>query len=392
MNMNDTIETTHKTAHASGSGEIRLVNLTKNFGATEAVKKVNLTIPHASYCCMIGPSGCGKTTILRMVAGHENPTSGEVFIGDQMVIGQPPVNRGTAMMFQSYALFPHLSILDNVAFYLKMRSVAKAERRKRAHEMLERVQLDHLRDRMPAQLSGGQQQRVALARALITNPKVLLLDEPLSALDEFLRLQMRGELKSLQSELGITFLHVTHTQPEAIALADMVVVMDNGSIEQAGSAREIFDAPSTAYVARFMGAQNVLTGLVESKSRESVILKTSSGDMLEIPAAPIQASVGEAVSISIRRDLVQVRPTGSRGKDDINTIEGIVEATEYQGNFVKIAVIIEGVETFVANISDQSYFAEPVVPGDKVTVSWNSVDVHVMAKADSGDAGSLYGG
>jgi len=386
------MENTDKTAHASGSGEIRLVNLTKNFGATEAVKKVNLTIPHASYCCMIGPSGCGKTTILRMVAGHENPTSGEIFIGDEMVVGQPPVNRGTAMMFQSYALFPHLSILDNVAFYLKMRSVAKADRRKRAHEMLERVQLDHLRDRMPAQLSGGQQQRVALARALITNPKVLLLDEPLSALDEFLRLQMRGELKSLQSELGITFLHVTHTQPEAIALADMVVVMDNGSIEQAGSAREIFDAPSTAYVARFMGAQNVLTGLVERKSRESAILKTSSGDMLEVPAAPVQASVGEAVSVSIRRDLVQVRRAGSRAKGDINTIEGIIEATEYQGNFVKIAVIIEGVDTFVANISDQSYFAEPVVPGDKVTVSWNGSDVHVMAKPDSGIAGSPYGG
>jgi putative spermidine/putrescine transport system ATP-binding protein len=390
--MNVTNATTDKTAQASGSGEIRLVNLTKSFGATDAVKKVNLTIPHGSYCCMIGPSGCGKTTILRMVAGHENPTSGEVFIGDKMVIGQPPVNRGTAMMFQSYALFPHLSILDNVAFYLKMRSVAKAERRKRAHEMLERVQLDHLRDRMPAQLSGGQQQRVALARALITNPKVLLLDEPLSALDEFLRLQMRGELKSLQSELGITFLHVTHTQPEAIALADMVVVMDNGSIEQAGSAREIFDAPSTAYVARFMGAQNVLTGLIESKSQESVMLKTGSGDMLEVPAAPVQASVGEAVSISIRRDLVQVHPTESRPTGDINSIEGIVEATEYQGNFVKIAVIIEGVETFVANISDQSYYGEPVVPGDKVTVSWNRDDVHVMAKADSGAAGSPYGG
>lgn len=390
--MNDTMETTDKMAHASGSGEIRLVNLTKSFGATDAVKKVNLVIPHGSYCCMIGPSGCGKTTILRMVAGHENPTSGEVFIGEKMVIGQPPVNRGTAMMFQSYALFPHLSILDNVAFYLKMRSVAKAERRKRAHEMLERVQLDHLRDRMPAQLSGGQQQRVALARALITNPKVLLLDEPLSALDEFLRLQMRGELKSLQSELGITFLHVTHTQPEAIALADMVVVMDNGSIEQAGSARDIFDAPSTAYVARFMGAQNVLTGLIESKTRESVMLKTSSGDMLEVPAAPVQASVGEAMSISIRRDLVQVHPTANHTKGDINTIEGMVEATEYQGNFVKIAVIIEGVETFVANISDQSYFAEPVVPGDKVTISWNRDDVHVMAKADSGTAGSPYGG
>ena len=264
-------------AHAHGSGEIRLVNLTKTFGDTKAVKQVDLTIPHGSYCCMIGPSGCGKTTILRMVAGHETPTDGEIYIGDDMVVGKPPVKRGTAMMFQSYALFPHLTILDNVAFYLKMRSVPKDERRKRAFEMLERVQLDHLKGRMPAQLSGGQQQRVALARALITNPKVLLLDEPLSALDEFLRLQMRGELKSLQAELGITFLHVTHTQPEAIALADMVVVMDNGTIEQAGTAREIFNEPKTPYVARFMGAQNVLTGKLESKDATNAILKPASG-------------------------------------------------------------------------------------------------------------------
>ena len=223
-------------------------------------QNIDLTIPHGSYCCLLGPSGCGKTTILRMIAGHETPTSGEIYIGDQMVVGKPPVERGTAMMFQSYALFPHLTILDNVAFYLKMRGVGKEERRQKAQEMLQRVQLDHLKDRMPAQLSGGQQQRVALARSLITNPQVLLLDEPLSALDEFLRLRMRGELKSLQNELGITFVHVTHTQPEAIALADMVVVMDTGRIDQADTANVIFDKPKTPYVARFMGGQNVLTG------------------------------------------------------------------------------------------------------------------------------------
>src|ERR1700719_1562677 len=165
------------------TGEIRLVNLTKTFGATTAVDKINLTIPHGSYCCLLGPSGCGKTTILRMVAGHETPTSGQIYIGDQMVVGKAPVERGTAMMFQNYALFPHLTILDNVAFYLKMRGVGKDQRRKRAHQMLERVQLDHLRNRMPAQLSDDQQQRVALARALFTTPRVLLLDEPLSALD-----------------------------------------------------------------------------------------------------------------------------------------------------------------------------------------------------------------
>ena len=195
-----------------------------------------------------------------MIAGHETPTAGEILIGDQMVVGLPPVERGTAMMFQSYALFPHLTIADNVAFSLKMRGVGKDERRERADEMLKRVQLEQFRNRMPAQLSGGQQQRVALARSLITNPRVLLLDEPLSALDEFLRLRMRGELRSLQSELGITFVHVTHTQLEAIALADMVVVMDTGRIDQADTAEMIFNRPKTPYVARFMGGQNVLTG------------------------------------------------------------------------------------------------------------------------------------
>jgi putative spermidine/putrescine transport system ATP-binding protein len=232
-----------------GSGEIRLASLTKTFGATTAVDNINLSIPHGSYCCLLGPSGCGKTTILRMIAGHETPTSGEIYIGGEMVVGKSPVARGTAMMFQSYALFPHLTVRDNVAFSLKMRKVGKEERHRQAEEMLRRVHLDALKDRVPAQLSGGQQQRVALARSLITNPRVLLLDEPLSALDEFLRLRMRGELKSLQNELGITFVHVTHTQPEAIALADVVVVMGHGRIDQWGSADVIFNRPKTPYVA-----------------------------------------------------------------------------------------------------------------------------------------------
>src|SRR5690349_9281766 len=279
--MNSMTAKANKASTAQESGEIRLVGITKQFGNSYAVQNIDLTIPHGSYCCLIGPSGCGKTTILRMIAGHETPTSGEIHIGGQMVVGKPPVERGTAMMFQNYALFPHLTVLDNVAFYLKMRSVGKEERRRRAAEMLERVQLDHLKDRMPAQLSGGQQQRVALARSLITNPKVLLLDEPLSALDEFLRLKMRGELKSLQNELGITFVHVTHTQPEAIALADMVVVMDTGRIDQADNAHIIFDKPNTPYVARFMGGQNVLTGTVEEGGAGTIRLKSSNGSVFE---------------------------------------------------------------------------------------------------------------
>ncbi|MDE0112028.1 MAG: ABC transporter ATP-binding protein, partial [Albidovulum sp.] len=237
----------------SEDGKIEISGVTKSFGSLIAVNDVDLVIPSGSYCCLLGPSGCGKTTILRMIAGHETPTSGKILIGDRDVAGEAPASRGTALMFQSYALFPHLTVRDNVAFNLKMRGMPKAQRHNEAGRMLERVQLQELADRMPAQLSGGQQQRVALARALITNPKVLLLDEPLSALDEFLRLQMRSELRRIQQEFGITFIHVTHTQMEAIAVADRVVVMNLCEIEQADSAEEVYARPYSAYVARFMG-------------------------------------------------------------------------------------------------------------------------------------------
>jgi putative spermidine/putrescine transport system ATP-binding protein len=245
------------------SGEIRLVNLTKTFDATTAVDHINLTIPHGSYCCLLGPSGCGKTTILRMIAGHETPTSGEIYIGKEMVVGKPPVARGTAMMFQSYALFPHLTVLDNVAFYLKMRKVGKDERRQRAQEMLHRVQLQALKDRMPAQLSGGQQQRVALARSLITNPRVLLLDEPLSALDAKVRSRLRDEIRRVQIEAGVTTLFVTHDQEEALAIADRVGVMRAGRLEQLGSPTEIYSRPATPFVAEFVGLTNRLAGVVK---------------------------------------------------------------------------------------------------------------------------------
>ncbi len=369
-------------------GDIRLVNLTKKFGDSYAVENINLTIPHGSYCCLLGPSGCGKTTILRMIAGHETPTSGEIHIGGEMMVGKPPVERGTAMMFQSYALFPHLSILDNVAFYLKMRGVGKDERRQKAEEMLRRVQLISLKDRMPAQLSGGQQQRVALARSLITNPKVLLLDEPLSALDEFLRLKMRGELKSLQNELGITFVHVTHTQPEAIALANMVVVMDTGRIDQADTASIIFNRPKTPYVARFMGGQNVLTGTVEGSKAGRIRLKDARGAIFEAAAGDSTPAPGSPMSFAVRRDRIKLRKSG-KGKAAANEIAGVVEATEYQGSYVKVTVDLGG-GVFVANLPDGDYFADPVDKGDGVIASWNTADVNILTKVDTGAAGDPY--
>jgi putative spermidine/putrescine transport system ATP-binding protein len=228
---------------ASVDSTLVLTSLVKRYGDTRAVDGIDLTIPSGSYCCLLGPSGCGKTSTLRMIAGHELASEGQILLGGKYVTDSSPAERGTAMMFQSYALFPHLSVLDNVAFSWKMRGKSAAERHARAKELLQLVAMTPYLSRLPSELSGGQQQRVALARALMTEPRVLLLDEPLSALDPFLRVHMRAELKRWQQELGFTFVHVTHSQEEAMALADQVVVMNHGRIEQTGSPREVFNAP-----------------------------------------------------------------------------------------------------------------------------------------------------
>ena len=236
---------------------LELVSVTKRYDATVAVDTLDLKIPAGTYCCLLGPSGCGKTSTLRMIAGHEAVSEGDIILGGHNVTDLPPAKRGTAMMFQSYALFPHLTVLDNVAFALKMRGIDKKARHTRAGELLELVAMTPYAGRLPSQLSGGQQQRVALARALVTEPQILLLDEPLSALDPFLKGRMRAELKRLQRELGITFIQVTHDQEEAMALADHVVLMNAGRIEQQGSSRDIFNRPRTEFVAKFIGGHNV---------------------------------------------------------------------------------------------------------------------------------------
>src|SRR6201996_8697400 len=243
----------------SKAAALELVQLSKIYGNVTAVDAINLKIPAGSYCCLLGPSGCGKTSTLRMIAGHESVSSGDIIVGPRNVTDLPSAQRSTAMMFQSYALFPHLSVLDNVAFALKMKGVSKAERHAEARKLLELVDMQAYAARLPPQLSGGQQQRVALARALIPSPQILLLDEPLSALDPFLRLRMRAELKKLQRELGISFIHVTHSQDEAMALADVVVLMNAGKIEQQSSPRDIFNHPKTEFTAKFIGGHTVVT-------------------------------------------------------------------------------------------------------------------------------------
>ncbi len=367
-------------AEVTGSGEVAVVGVTKRFGETTAVEDLGLTIPHGSYCCLLGPSGCGKTTILRMIAGHETPTVGDIRIGGQSVIGLPQVQRGTAMMFQSYALFPHRTVLDNVAFALKMRGVGLAERHAQARELLAKVQLESFANRLPAELSGGQQQRVALARALITNPRVLLLDEPLSALDEYLRLRMRGELRRVQKELGITFIHVTHTQLEAIAVADMVVVMAHGRIEQAASARDIFVAPRNAYVARFVGGQNVLSGTVESALDGTAAVAAENGARFAFPVGDARPQRGSKLWGSIRRDRIAVEKlsSGAKPPGGLNTVVGGVHTIENQGSYVKVTLDLADKEEFVAHMHDEAFFANPLDIGDRVVARWSTSDIKLL--------------
>jgi putative spermidine/putrescine transport system ATP-binding protein len=320
--------------------------------------------------------------LLRMIAGHETPTAGRILIGGKDVTYVRTGERGTALMFQNYALFPHLNLVENVAFPLRIRGLG-AERRDRAREMLARVQLGHMADRMPSQLSGGQQQRVALARALITNPQVLLLDEPLSALDEFLRLRMRVELKRLQNDLGITFIHVTHTQPEAIALADKVIVMDHGIIEQAAHPREIYDRPHSPYVARFMGGQNVIAARVTVAADE---VQAEGAEGYQYTFAPRAAvKPGQDIRFAVRRDKIRLAQGQSPAA---NTMPGKVINVEYQGTFVKVELATAQDEEFVAYLPESDYFANPFRYGDEVVARWLPQDVCMLVGTNnsSGDA------
>ena len=321
------------------ANDLEFVALTKRYGSTIAVNAINHLIPAGRYVCLLGPSGCGKSSTLRMIAGHETVSDGNVLLAGRDISHLPPAQRGTAMMFQNYALFPHLSVRDNVAFSLKMKGEDKVTRRARADAMLDLVDMRVLADRMPAQLSGGQQQRVALARALITKPQVLLLDEPLSALDPFLRIRVRTELKRLQRELGITFLHVTHGQDEALALADEIIVMNNGTIEQAGPARDVFNAPRTAFVARFMGGHNV----INSAGR---------------PAA-------------LRADLTRIKRAG-------DGVTGTVVGVEYQGSTVSVLLQTPTGEEITSLTPEAAFFADPFAVGDVATIGWQESDLQFL--------------
>ena len=320
---------------------LELRGLTHRFGDVDVIRDVSLSLSAGQITCLLGPSGCGKSSTLRMIAGHETVSDGSITLAGRDISALPPAKRGTAMMFQSYALFPHLSVLDNVAFSLTMKGVDKTTRHAQAKELLELVDMTAMADRLPAQLSGGQQQRAALARALITKPDVLLLDEPLSALDPFLRVRMRAELKRLQRELGITFVHVTHGQDEALALADEIVVMNDAKIEQAGKTRAVFDAPKTAFVARFLGSHNVV-------------------------------AMPEGM-VAVRSDALKVT-TGTAAK-----LPGTITNIEYQGTHVALTASVPGKQEVTALLSDKDFFGDPKELGEAIGLDWEAEAAHALA-------------
>ena len=347
------------------SADVRLDHVTKRFDDVAAVDDLSLEIERGSFFALLGPSGCGKTTTLRMIGGFEQPTDGAIYLGDREVSGLPAYKRDVNTVFQSYALFPHLSVLENVAFGLRRRGLKGKEVRERVREILRVVGLEGMEGRKPRQLSGGQQQRVALARALVNRPRVLLLDEPLGALDLKLRKQMQLELKSIQHDVGITFIHVTHDQEEAMTMADRIAVMNGGRIEQLGTPTELYETPQTAFVAGFLGASNLIAGTVAGPDR----VQLRNGPEVRVPAPVLGDRAGQ-VAVGIRPEKIDL------SGDHENRIDGRIVESAYVG--VATQYIVEtpcGLLTVYAQNTQPGAGASTQ---GRTTLSWNPDSTFVV--------------
>jgi ABC-type Fe3+/spermidine/putrescine transport system ATPase subunit len=362
----------------AGSG-LDLIGLTKVFpGGTLAVDDVNLHVDHGEYVVLLGPSGCGKTTTLRMIGGHEYPTEGDIVLDGESLVDLPPHKRPTTTVFQHFALFPHRSVLDNVAFGLKMEGIGKDERRTKAMEALEMVGLTELRDRKPAALSGGQQQRVALARVLVTKPKALLLDEPLGDLDRLLQLRMRVELRNLQRQLGLMFIHVTHNQEEALSMADRIVVMNDARIQQAADPLTIATMPATELVARFMGDNNIIHGKVTERNGNRLVIEDAwhvrASVTVEEGAGP---TVGDDVFVSVRAASVELAESAA-GERTVNSADCEIVFVEFLGDLVKLHLTASG-ERMLAKVPGDRYPALRGREGETIRIAWKEEDVQLLA-------------
>jgi putative spermidine/putrescine transport system ATP-binding protein len=360
----------------SGSG-LDLIGLTKVFpGGTVAVDDVNLHVDHGEYVVLLGPSGCGKTTTLRMIGGHEYPTEGDIVLDGASLVDLPPHKRPTTTVFQHFALFPHRSVLDNVAFGLKMEGMGKPDRRARAMEALDMVGLTELRDRKPAALSGGQQQRVALARVLVTKPKALLLDEPLGDLDRLLQLRMRVELRNLQRQLGLMFIHVTHNQEEALSMADRIVVMNEARIQQVADPLTIATKPATELVARFMGDNNLIRGKVTQSQNGLVLIEDEHVKVSVRPSDEAAPDIGESALVSIRAAAVEVGETGDAAAAG-NSARCEIVFVEFLGDLVKLHLTVGG-ERMLAKVPGERYPDFRGREGETILISWKEEDVQLL--------------
>jgi spermidine/putrescine transport system ATP-binding protein len=359
-------------------GEVVLVDLVKRFADVTAVAGINLDMPPGEFFSMLGPSGCGKTTTLRLIAGFERPDEGQILLDGVDMAQTPPHKRKVNTVFQNYALFPHLSVADNVAFGLKYKGVSKQDARQRVGEALELVRLGGFERRRPSQLSGGQQQRVALARALVLNPEVLLLDEPLGALDAKLRKQLQIELKSLQEEVGITFIYVTHDQEEALTMSDRLAVMSNGRVEQVGTPSEVYEEPRTAYVADFLGVSNLMDGAAQGPDHAGRA-RVRLGEF-ELTAAQGDTDARGDVKIVIRPERVRLEEGGSAGE---NRLPGMVERVVYVGSTMQVIVHLAHGETLQAWVQNQGVDL-PYTQGQPVSVHLPVDAVRVLADVTIG--------
>jgi spermidine/putrescine transport system ATP-binding protein len=350
---------------------IELDNVVKEYvshgDVVQAVKGVSLAIAEGEFFSLLGPSGCGKTTTMRMIAGFEDTTRGVVRLHGEDVTHVPPNKRDINMVFQSYALFPHMNVWENVAFGLKRKKVADAEIKRRVGEILEVVDLVGREKRRPKEMSGGQQQRVALARALVNRPRALLLDEPLGALDLKLRQHMQMELKRIQREVGITFVYVTHDQSEALTMSDRIAVMKDGLVEQLAAPREIYEQPATKFVAGFIGTSNLLAGTVQKVSADTAVLALGPSDRIIIPADGTM-SAGDTIDLTVRPEKISIAKQQPDG--DLSVVTGTVSEVVYLGTYNSYMVVLAGgaeITVFEQNVHDSTSTAER---GDSVWLSW----------------------
>ena len=369
--------------------DVRLDRVSKHFGETVAVDDVSLAIERGEFFTMLGPSGCGKTTTLRMIGGFEAATTGAIYLGDADVTALPPFKRDVNTVFQNYALFPHLNVFENIAFGLRRRRTATSEIRHQVAFMLELVQLPGYEQRRPNELSGGQQQRVALARALVNNPRVLLLDEPLGALDQKLRKQMQIELKAIQSEIGITFIFVTHDQDEAMTMSDRIAVMRDGRIEQLGTPENLYERPRTEFVAGFLGVTNLLEADVIGRRGELAELRLSDGTRLGAPAEQVNGA--QHVRLGVRPEKLRAVPRGGEAAladGEMNSLEGTVVDASYVGVSTQYIVATRDghrLTVYAQNLAT-SGVSGALAGGEEVTLRWLPQHTFVIDQPDRAQA------